>query len=514
MPTMNIGKPGFFDQMTNRLNTEELQRRHGVGGATSNDYGAFALENRNVGLAGQADVMGMYRNQALGQGPSVAGQMWQQQQQRNATDALALAARGRGGNIAGMGQQALASNAYSNMQTNQGMAALRAQEQQAGMAGYAGMANQVSGQGFGYDQLNANTQLQADQNTLGWYGAERGMNMQQDMNDHNKIMGWMDQGREWGQAISGAAGGGMGAGMMSDEQAKENLRPTTLAASRAVGNVTPAEYNYKPGMGPAGQRIGPVAQDLESNPDTASLVQTGPDGLKRVDIGGMAALGLAASAEQEGRLRALEQSVGADPFAESTQYAPDQGVDFGTRVSMARQRGPYGIPQKSTRTINPFDEQRGTSGLGQMLSDERTKENVRGTVSAKRPGRMFHPAPRPRGEGPSSEERAGGIAALRERIRARNDTDPMAPQRVRPYSPEVVDDPDAEAAAAFRNPYNRPWLSGHQPAAPTHTQAGTLARRLSPELEAAIASGRATAAEAERLAASGRGFAPSRRGML
>jgi hypothetical protein len=391
MPTISLGEPGFFDAFTNQERSKNMMSKYGLDPtAGAQDINNIGRANRNAGFAGQADAMGMYQQQALGRGPSAAAAMWQQQNQRNTTDALALAARGRGGNIAGQGQQALAANTYANMQTNQGLAALRAQEQQAGMAGYAGMANQISGQGLQYSQLGAQTSLGAAQNQLGWYSADRGMDMQQDMNSHQRTMDWMNQGREWGQAISGAAGGAMGAGMMSDERSKQGIRPTTLAASQAVGDITPAVYGYKPGMGPGGERIGPMAQDLERNPYTASLVQEGPDGLKRVDIGGLAALATAASAEQEGRIRALEQqnpgmtnAVTRTAPRMSSQYMPDDDIDFGSRVRDARGRGPFGIPQRQQMaTIDPFaSDARGSSGLGQLLSDKRAKTGMASTIS-------------------------------------------------------------------------------------------------------------------------------------
>lgn len=318
MVTMNLGKPGFYDQMANRMKTEELQRRHGAGLASNGDALMMAGAARDQGFGAQYDALNMFRDQAMGTGgPSAAQIAWQQQAQQNATNSLALAARGRGGNITGAGQQALASNVYANQQTNAGLAQLRAQEQAAGQASYAGLAGQMVGQGFGYDQMNTQAQLQADQNTLGWYGAERGMDMQQDQFSHQKMMDRFNMGMQAAKTVAGAVGGAMGGGMMSDERAKTGIRPTSLAASRAVGDITPAVYNYKPGAGPGGERIGPMAQDLEQNPYTASLVQEGPDGLKRVDVGGLAALATSATAEHEGRLRQLESMVSDERMKEN-----------------------------------------------------------------------------------------------------------------------------------------------------------------------------------------------------
>lgn len=392
---ISIGDPGFFDQAMSQKRAQDMMAKYGLDPtAGERDIRGIAGANRNAGFAGQADVMDQYRRQSLGQGgPSMAEMQLRNASQRNMMESLALSARGRGGNIAGMGQQAMASNAYAGQQLGRDAAMLRAQEQQAAQAAYAGMANQLSGQGFNYSQLNAQTGLGASQNALGWYSAERGMDMQKQEADRAFALGLYDRGADLVKSVAGGVGGGAQAGMMSDERSKEGIRPTSLAASQAVGELTPAVYNYKPGYGPGGSRVGPMAQDLEQNPLTQSLVTEGPDGLKRVDVGGLAALATAASAEQEGRIRQLEQqsrpgmlsavprTAARDPGV--AQYAPDQDIDFGSRVSMARNSGPFGIPSRQPMsTINPFeDESVGTSGLSQLLSDQRAKHVGGSTVS-------------------------------------------------------------------------------------------------------------------------------------
>lgn len=348
--SVNVGEPGFFDQAVNQQRAQNMMSRYGLDPtAGANDFSNIGLANRNAGFGAQADVMAQYRRQAMGQGgPSMAQMQMRDQAQRNMMESLALSARSRGGNIAGMQNQAMASNAYAGQQLNRDAAMLAAQEQQAAQAAYAGMANQLAGQGLAYSQLGAQTSLGASQNALGWYSADRGMDMQQQQSDRNFAMGLYDRGADLAKSIMGGAGAGAQAGMMSDERAKENIVPTTLAASQAVGEITPSVYNYKPGYGPGGSRVGPMADDLEKNPLTASLVTEGPDGLKRVDVGGLAALATAASAEQEGRIRALEQQsrpgmLSAVPRtaprdAGVAQYAPDQDIDFGSRVAASRNR--------------------------------------------------------------------------------------------------------------------------------------------------------------------------------
>lgn len=387
--TKTIGEPGIFDQSTHQDQAAAMQRKYGLDPtAGAGNIAGVAQANRNAGFSGQGQAMDMYRRQAMGQGPSIAQAQLQNQSQRNMTDALALSARSRGGNIAGMASQVQGANAYAQAQTNQQAAMLRAQEQQAAMQGYAGMANQLAGQGLAYDQLGTQASLGASQNALGWYSADRGMDMQAQEADRAFALGLYDRGAQLAKSVAGGAGGAAGAGMMSDERAKQDIQPTSLAASQAVGEITPAVYNYKPGFGPAGSRVGPMAQDLERNPLTASLVQEGPDGLKRVDVGGLAAFNTAVSAEQEGRLRALEQRqpgmMNAVPRTAPrdggmAQYAPDQDIDFGSRVAASRQRQvKQGFADYDFQKANPSDlaKSMGITDLGPdhsiVYRDQRT----------------------------------------------------------------------------------------------------------------------------------------------
>jgi hypothetical protein len=111
----------------------------------------------------QQEAVGLYSQMARGQGPSAGQAMLAQGMQRANADAANLAASARGG---GGAQQA----ALRRAQDQQAMgaadaaakaAALRAQEQQAGIAGLAASAGQMRGQDIGAYQgdLGASAQI-------------------------------------------------------------------------------------------------------------------------------------------------------------------------------------------------------------------------------------------------------------------------------------------------------------------------------------------------------------------
>ncbi|HKY49853.1 MAG TPA: tail fiber domain-containing protein [Candidatus Limnocylindria bacterium] len=269
-----------------------------------NDYTALANESRVPGLGAQLGALGQYQAQAQGLGgPSLAEMQLRQQSDQQMGQALALASRGRGGNIAGNAQQAMAANAYTQQQTNADAAQLRAAEQAQAQAAAAQLGGQLYQQGFGYDQLGNARTLGADSNALGWYSAERGMDLERDAQNRQWTLGLV-------QAGAGAVGGLMGAAsQMSDERVKTNIQPGGLAASQAVGELEPKTFEYKPGFGEPGQRVGVMAQDLLRTPQGAAIIRDTPLGYA-VDTGGLASLGVAASSENKHEIDALKDQVG------------------------------------------------------------------------------------------------------------------------------------------------------------------------------------------------------------
>lgn len=138
-PKMDQGafKYGGISQNDMRASGERAQNRTGVGvdyGQTNADRG-LAMGSRGM----TSDAAEMYRQAALGQGPSAA-----QAQLRAGIDANMAAAMAQGASARGTGVQRGAAQLASigaasgaNQQAAAQAAMLRAQEQQAGMAGFA-----------------------------------------------------------------------------------------------------------------------------------------------------------------------------------------------------------------------------------------------------------------------------------------------------------------------------------------------------------------------------------------
>lgn len=269
-------------------------------------YGGLAEKAtpyNQAGLAGQQDALAMWKKNAMGQGgPSAAEIAARNQGEANARAAMSVAARGRGGNLAGMQQQAMGGLAGANAQLTQNLATVRAQEQLAAQQAYAQQAAQMSQMGLGYDQLAAQTLLGGQGLQQDWQLGNRQLDIQQQANNREF----------WGgiaQAGIGAFGQVMGGmSQMSDQRVKTDIQPSAGSASDALrggDNV----YRYKRGEGlPGGLRAGPMAQGLEQSPLGASIVSEGPRG-KAVDIGGLATLTAASQAEQIGRMDRLEQAI-------------------------------------------------------------------------------------------------------------------------------------------------------------------------------------------------------------
>jgi hypothetical protein len=341
---------------------------------SQNDYAGNAQQYGQMGLAGQQNAMNMFAAQAAGQGPSLGRQLLVQGTEQNNRAALGLMGQARGGNLAGAYSQALGAQSGANANLQQQAAGVGLQEQLAGQQAYAGMANQMAGQGLAYDQLGLQNALGQDQNSLGWYSAKRGMDMQASQNRFNRNM------QIGGMVLGGVSAlGQMVGGAASDVRAKEDMQP--VSAADAAAQVQPLAYRYKPGMGlPEGQQIGVSAQQLAGTPLGSTLVGQGPDGMLRVDGGRAGIAGLAASGENARRIRMLEQKLamasgeGSDEQRYGTREEGMENERKGQALSddIAAQRGlasvrrdqpaPYdfsGAPQMRrpgrARTIDPFE---------------------------------------------------------------------------------------------------------------------------------------------------------------
>lgn len=278
------------------LTTPGLDRLRGqeAGGMGRN------LEGRDL----QMNALGRYEDILAGDGPSVAQEQLQQAQAANAASQRQMMAQARGGGVGAQMREIGQIGSAQQNQTAQQMAVLRAQEQANALGGYAGLAGQLQqagqqeqlayagllGQGMGQD-------LQAQQ-----FNSQ--MDLQRDQFNFNKRMQIANMAMDAAKTAAGPFA-------MSDERVKEQVESNPMAASEAVGKIDPKTYEYKPGYGPYGKRVGFTAQDLERTPYGAQLVHETPIG-KAVDVPGVASLSLAATADQEHRLRRIEQALGGN----------------------------------------------------------------------------------------------------------------------------------------------------------------------------------------------------------
>lgn len=301
------------------------------------DNKALAQDYGNAGNAAMTQAMDMYGQQAMGLGPSLSQATMQQGLEANNRAAMGLMGQARGGNVAGAYQQALGAQNGANLMTAQQGAINAMAEQQQGLAGYAGLAGQSAQLGQNYAQLTSQHQLQSDQNDLGWYAAKRGMDLQKQQGQRDFNMGLVNAGVNTLGSVLSAVGGVAG----SDPRMKTGLQPTSVAD--AAAEVGGAQYQYKPGMGPAGEQFGVDAAQLAQTSLGPTLVRQGPDGMLGVDGTRAGIAGLAASGENTRRLQAIEQRLGmatSDPFQGDRGY---QGGGFEDRLH--------------PHTIDPFDDE-------------------------------------------------------------------------------------------------------------------------------------------------------------
>jgi len=201
-----------------------------------------------------------------------------------------------------MQQGAMATGAATQADTNNQAGLARIQEQQQAQALLAqqsqGMVqNQLGFEQLGMDSLNTANQLHLDRH-LG----QQAQDLAEQKFHTERSQGWANVG-------IGAVGGLLGGlSKISDERAKDNIRP--MSASQVVGEIDPIGFEYKTGYGPSGQRLGVGAGQLEQTELGPSLVRTGDDGLKRVDVGGAAMASLAGVSDLSRRLDAMESNAG------------------------------------------------------------------------------------------------------------------------------------------------------------------------------------------------------------
>lgn len=310
-----------------------------------------ADQSRGLGLqsrGSQADAMQMYRNAALGNGPTAAGSQFQSGLDQSIAAQQAMAGSARGGATAMAaaqmrGQQAAGAQlAQSTAQA----ASLRAQEQQAAMAGYGnlgtvmragdlGLQGQDANQALGQGELGLKSQALNDQNRLAAEQMAFSTRAQQVAAAQEKQRAFnAQQGIAIGQyaggnatrqlnqnndaATIGAIGGGVAgaaaiAGQIpwdslfpSDKKFKEKVAPGDREVAETLDALEAKSYRYKEGVGqPTERRLGILAQDLEKSHRGRAAVVNKPDG-KYVEAGAGMSIALASVANLHKRLKKLE----------------------------------------------------------------------------------------------------------------------------------------------------------------------------------------------------------------
>jgi hypothetical protein len=272
----------------------------------------------------QLNLVNQLAGQAAGNGPSIAQQQFKMAADQNAAQQFALANSMRGPNQAAVARTAINQAADVNTQMAQAAAVARLQEMQQAQ----GLLGQTAGQGTTADLQSAQMVNQFDQQraSLAAQYAQMGMDAQKanqaaDLQMRQLIQtGALGQLSAIQQAITGdqanktqAQGnlfGALGAGaaglaQLSDERAKEDIKPGDAKITEFLGAINAHDYRYKDEKHGAGRFVSPMAQELLKTEVGRSFVLDTEDG-HVVDYGkGFGAL-LAAQASLNKRLNALE----------------------------------------------------------------------------------------------------------------------------------------------------------------------------------------------------------------
>lgn len=316
-----------FNDMTGMMSPVQNQFQ---AGSYQSDPNAFRIENPDVRAAqisagpqgqvrGQQSALAALMNQrAMGRGPSAA-----ELQLRSTTDSNIAAARsGAAGssNPALAGRSAIDAGAAMNQQAANQASVLRAQEQAQAqgalgqmLAGQRGQDLGLAGQQAGFQQQAAIQNQQAhieqqralaDQQRL---QAEQYMRAQE-MNRQTSAENAERQQQSKGGLFS-AAGTALGS-MLSDKRAKASIRGADAEAEEFMDGLGAYLYKYKSEEHGKGEHLGVMAQDVARSKAGKRIVNERADGLLEFD--GKKTLGalLAASANLNKRVRAVERVGG------------------------------------------------------------------------------------------------------------------------------------------------------------------------------------------------------------
>jgi len=315
----NAGAFGYQDYQGGQ---DRLQQ----GAYTAARRGTQQMDSNVAGTAEQSQLGGILMQRALGKGGPSAAEL----QMKAGLGEAQAGARAQSVGVSNPALAArLAAGAQANMamQTNQQTGILRAQEQAQATGQAADLYTQQRGQNLqtGQANLEAAIQQQQQRDQMVQYYTSQGLTREQAQMqagmDLERLRGEQFQAgnataaqlaiaqaqmrqQSQGGAMS-AIGGALGSLKISDENLKEDIKPSGKKLDNFMKALSGFEYKYKKGLGEPGKKFGIMAQDLEKSELGKTLVVETPIG-KMVDTGHASLGALAAIARLQKRLEKLE----------------------------------------------------------------------------------------------------------------------------------------------------------------------------------------------------------------
>ena len=308
----------------------QMQRTQGPTGAT------LDTNQADQSRAYQSNLMNQLAQQSQGQGPSLAGMQLRQAQEQAFAQQQAQLATNQGAFNPGAARQVLQNNVTMNQHLSNQAAQGRMQEQLAAQGQLAGLTQGARGQDLSQAQTQAGFNQQA---TLAGYQGQLGENSQQaQMNqaraqqlftnqaannqsfadqqfkvnnlqyDAAMASNQQDMAKSASKNAMLAQGLGAAAGIasFSDKNLKKDIKPADTKLTEFLDAINGYSYNYKEGKDlPKGERISPMAQDLEKSSLGKNFVQDTAKG-KMVDYGKGLGTMLAAMGQLHDRLKKVE----------------------------------------------------------------------------------------------------------------------------------------------------------------------------------------------------------------
>lgn len=278
-----------------------------------------ATGNQQAARAQQMQALELQRQAAEGNAPSVAQNQLRAGLENQLRQQQAMAASDTANPALARRNAMLAGNQLG-LQTNQQAAQLRAQEMAQARAGLAQQAGALRGADLSAAQMAGRQFLGGTQTGMGANQALMNAQMERERLRQQGIMGAQDinarlRGAEAenrakfaGGMISGA-GAALG-GLLSDADAKKEIKDAGKGMDDFARSLAAKMYRYDNNapdeIDKKRKRYGILAQDLERTPAGRSIVDKGPDGLRRVDVANGLGLALATIGRLGERLEELE----------------------------------------------------------------------------------------------------------------------------------------------------------------------------------------------------------------